>query len=402
MVRPVPVQPADYEIHCPGTITVILEQGETELDAADPVVATQLDSAWISGGCGAAPPWSHDAPATFPIGETLVTYTAEGADPCITRVVVALPAQLATIEGDVVRLRHVGGDVAFERAFTEPAHIDFDGLGQYLAVAENMAGRRVALIDPDTGIDQAEQLGFPTLDEPFVRSLDMRTQGALGYAVTQVGELRAIGVGLAGQHDVPGPTFVDFSDDGNQLLALATTALLSGGLELDVLLADVTQPGLSFEVLGNIAVAGEPRDLLLQSVAEGFTRFQLATTEGLFAFTHDAQTGELEPAGSYVRPIFDLQFPDGGTPAAAVSWMDGALGVLHDIGTADLPLTPTAYYRVALSTQHELMAVARADVGDVLIYRWTVDMADFSFSFSLLTSFQATDVRALRFRPDPD
>ncbi|MGE3177331.1 MAG: hypothetical protein AB7O32_07665 [Vicinamibacterales bacterium] len=79
------VRAGDLAVQCPAPVTVTLGAGETSIARTDPRIASQL-AATVSGTCGIPPAVSDNAPASFPLGTTIVTYSAPQAAGCSTPV----------------------------------------------------------------------------------------------------------------------------------------------------------------------------------------------------------------------------------------------------------------------------------------------------------------------------
>ena len=397
-------------IDCPPEIRVVLEPGELSIASSDPRIQPPLATVGLTSGCGATPPVSHDAPPDFEIGTTTVTFVAEGAEPCQTAVLVAPPVQLAYIEGSDVKVHRIIDGLQYTRNFLEPAAIDFDGEGEYLVVVTTIAGRAPAIVDPETGIDYAELLGFPGFDGPFPSyiHMDARSQGALGFAVSLLGATQVLGSGLAGQVSNAGPTLVDFSDDGERVLVVAFQGFstddlvdapgggqveFSGGaMTMGVHVADVDAIPLAFTEIGEIALpASSPIDLAMRDTADGGFRFLVATTRGLFYY--DEQLVQTSAVGLWV---YSLKLPKLGSAGAVVSWDDGTVGLLTDGGPMLLP-EPQGHYDVAFSPQHQMVAVVRPS--EIAVYRWEVNTAEMSLDYTLLETIAADGAKYPVFRP---
>lgn len=115
-------------IMCPGSI-VLRTQNANGVPASDPAIVTFLNGASASDNCDPAPVINHDAPGdSFPLGETLVTFTATDASSNAAQCQAAVTVLLAVED---FYLRGTAPDLILDSVAptgTTPEYVDSPGL----------------------------------------------------------------------------------------------------------------------------------------------------------------------------------------------------------------------------------------------------------------------------------
>lgn len=422
------VQPGLPTLECPDELIVVqLEPGELNLEADDPRIADQLAPPPASGPCTAAIPLTNDAPETFPVGSTSVTFFADGVAVCESTVRVVLPVQLAYVADGIAWLHRVGGGVELSHELTEPATVvDFDRAGRFLGVGGY--GPDVALIDVDNGVNLAQLLGFE--GNGPASSIDVRNVAAASMAIGYKSKARLAGVGVGAQQNVLGAgTLVDYSDDGEHLIAAGVSVEFGTGAGF-LQAYRITPSPFEPELMGDHPFGGSPLGMRHVATTDSGTVLQLATTEGLYTFAYDAdfvadedeevdeewEPGALSLTNTEAQAFYRVDFGEQTADGLAASWVDGAVGVLHQaIDDNGQPLpeldrslisVPQGYYEVGWSLEHRLIAIAgrvpehpQEPESKIEIYSWVLNGTE--IEFVLVDTIPVEAATSLTFRPGP-
>jgi hypothetical protein len=146
------------QLQCPAPIAVTLNSGESAISRTDPRIGALL-TATLAGSCGVPTAIADNAPATFPIGLTTVTFNAGSYGTCSTPVTVKQVERVVSFISDdaasgekIIRKRTFLDDSIDQITYSHPQqyHFAYNGAGTRMAIIPNDIGA-VRIADAVTG-----------------------------------------------------------------------------------------------------------------------------------------------------------------------------------------------------------------------------------------------------------
>lgn len=250
------IQSQSLGISCPSPISITLNEGETSLPSSDPRIAGLLH-ATVAGTCGIPPAVANNAPSSFPIGTTSVTFSAPDVGSCVTSVTVnpARGRQLAvgtTHSGiqtlDIYKLS--SPFAALEQNITVGTGFayDFSPNGDKVAVATYSGS--TGIVDLSTGASAIDFTGTNTVATSLNSQLIVawhnsgKVYAVLGRGSTNRPTIQVVGTSAGASPNLmqtvhpPLPNGFDltqlqlptisFSNDGSRLVIAGSGAFHSG------------------------------------------------------------------------------------------------------------------------------------------------------------------------------
>lgn len=400
-------------LQCAQDFVCVVPASQTSLAADDDCVASGLSAPVADGGCQYPTALSDDRPDVFPLGSTPVVFTAiPGEATCTTDVTLIQEPdyQLAYAMGESVRVRDVGTGL-YQMVAEAPAGVEwleFDALGERLAVALAATNPSVVVYEVDTGSQLlaisshpiGDNVQFDPQDSSRLAVVLRSPNPPVSYWVALYRNAQNLATVRLQQEPFMSRPEIDWSQDGKRLLAIVTYPVLTGTgdplPEYRVRLEDwdVAGSGLA-NPTDWVRTRGAPREEPVEII------YYLTPGAGAFGSQRGiSKAGGTDVVSMSAVPNLDIDMTrDVAWAAVLLARPEGAeLAVVRSPGsglTPDIDGGPTLDLRggvkprVAISDDGARIAVSRSD--SISVFRYP--------GFEELSSFDAQAVRYMRFRP---